>query len=196
MLDVDGVVVRGRPRDGLPWSTSLEQDLGISSEQLHAILFAPHWDEIVTGRKELFSVLDDCMPQLTQSVTAKQLVDYWFKMDSFVDEAVLYACDKIRASGVRVFLATNQEHHRASYLVDRLRLGRHVDGMIYSAKVRARKPDLAFFQAAMAQTGFGPENLVLVDDTITNLDAARKAGWAALHWTNSSDLLRDLENLP
>ncbi len=195
MLDVDGVVVRGRPGDGLPWSTSLEQDLGISSEKLHAILFAPHWEEIVTGRKELFSVLEDCMPHLTQSVTAQQLVDYWFAMDSFVDEAVLHACDKIRTSGVRVFLATNQEHHRAEYLVDRLALGRHVDDIIYSAQVGARKPDVAFFQAAMAQTGFSPENIALVDDTIANLDAARKAGWATLHWTHSTHLLCDLQNL-
>ena len=33
MVDVDGVLVHGRPQDGLPYFTSIERDLGIRPVQ-------------------------------------------------------------------------------------------------------------------------------------------------------------------
>ena len=57
MLDVDGVLLRGRPADGLPWATGLEADLGVSPAALHASFFAVHWAEIVVGRAGLMERL-------------------------------------------------------------------------------------------------------------------------------------------
>ena len=34
VLDVDGVVIRGRPDDGTPWYRTLEEDLGIDRAAL------------------------------------------------------------------------------------------------------------------------------------------------------------------
>jgi putative hydrolase of the HAD superfamily len=53
MLDVDGVLVDGRPEDGRHWQTSVEEDLGFSADTLHEQFFAPHWDHIVVGRAGL-----------------------------------------------------------------------------------------------------------------------------------------------
>jgi putative hydrolase of the HAD superfamily len=49
MLDVDGVLVTGRPSDGRHWVTSLEADLGLSFTVLQDAFFEHYWEEIVTG---------------------------------------------------------------------------------------------------------------------------------------------------
>jgi hypothetical protein len=35
LVDVDGVLVDGRPEDGLHWQTSLNEDLGFTADALH-----------------------------------------------------------------------------------------------------------------------------------------------------------------
>lgn len=194
MLDVDGVVVNGRPDDGRSWAADIERDLGIAPEKLHDVFFARHWPDIVIGRKKLVDVLDVCMPELSPSVSAQEFMDYWFEKDSGVDEAVLAACGELRGRGLRVFLATNQERIRAHYLMDRLGLRNHVDGMIYSAQVGARKPQRAFFDAAAECCGAVAENIMLVDDTKANIDAAIEAGWDAIHWSAGARLKTLLEH--
>ncbi|MCF3932357.1 HAD-IA family hydrolase [Acuticoccus sp. M5D2P5] len=188
MLDVDGVVVNGREEDGRSWATDIERDLGIAPDRLHGAFFVPHWNDIVTGRKPLVDTLAACLAELAPSLSAHTFIDYWFTKDAALDAAVLADCDALRARGVTVYLATNQEHLRARHLMDRLALGDHVDGIVYSAEIAARKPDRAFFDAALRRSGSAPGDTLLVDDTLANVDAARAAGWNAVHWTAGARL--------
>jgi len=193
MLDVDGVVVTGRPEDGRSWATDIQCDLGISPHRLQEIFFEPHWADILVGRKDLLDVLQGCLPQLSATLSAEEFVEYWFGRDARLDEAVLAACDKIRALGTRIFLATNQEHLRARYLMDRLGLSAHVDGIVYSAAVGARKPEPEFFANAAELSGAPPEAHLLVDDAPANVEGARQTGWSAVLWSKGDDLLALLE---
>jgi putative hydrolase of the HAD superfamily len=183
MLDVDGVLVRGRPADGRAWASGLETDLGVSAEALHHGFFAPHWDEIVVGRAGLMERLGPALAVIAPGVSAERLVEYWFGQDAQLDEGVLADVAALRARGVAVHLATNQEHLLAGYLMGRLGLGGRVDGIQYSAALGARKPEGAFFARAAAAVGAAPGELMLVDDTAANVEAARAAGWLARHWT-------------
>lgn len=187
MLDVDGVLLRGRPADGLPWATGLEADLGVSPAALHQAFFAVHWAEIVVGRAGLMERLRPALAGIAPGVSAERLVAYWFAQDSRVDEGVLADVAALRARGIAVHLATNQEHLRAEWL--RERFAGLVDGVQYSACLGAKKPDRAFFALAAAAVGVPAEQLVLVDDTAANVAAARAAGWQAAPWTGEDRLL-------
>ncbi|MDJ0821656.1 MAG: HAD-IA family hydrolase [Paracoccaceae bacterium] len=189
MLDVDGVVVTGRPSDGLSWATDIERDLGIDFDKLAKGFFAPHWDDVVLGRRDLRTVLDASLPDIAPDVTADVLIDYWFAMDARVDQDVLTQVDALRTLGQKVILATNQEHLRARYLMQEMGLARYVDGIVYSAAIGARKPQKAFFNACAAHANAIPTNLILVDDTAANVAAAQGAGWRAHLWTGEQDLI-------
>ena len=93
-----------------------------------------------------------------------------------------------------MYLATNQEHLRAAYLMEKLGLADHVDGMLYSARLGAKKPDGEFFAKVQAAIGLCGEEMLLIDDTRQNIEAALKAGWRAFHWTKdcSPDVVRSL----
>ena len=57
MVNVDGVLVDGRPEDGKHWQTFLEHDFGITPELLRQEFFEPYWEDIVLGRAALMDHL-------------------------------------------------------------------------------------------------------------------------------------------
>ncbi len=192
MMDVDGVLVSGRPTDGRHLFAELEKDLGLSPDRLRETFFTPFWEAIVTGREGLTERLIPVLMEIAPRVSAERLIAYWFENDSRVDENVLTAVKQYRQRGVPVFLATNQEHMRADYLMQEVGLGEHVDGIIYSAAVGHRKPAAEFFDHAAAIAGAEPADIVLVDDTLANVEGARQRGWSAVHWTNEQPLAEAL----
>jgi putative hydrolase of the HAD superfamily len=194
MVDVDGVLVDGRPDDGRHWQTSLEEEFGFTSEALHEHFFAPHWDDIVLGRAELMEQLTTALQKIAPHVSPATVVSYWFERDSRVVAPLLTQLSLVRAAGIRVYLATNQEHLRAAYLMERLGLAHHVDGIFYSARLGVKKPDMEFFAKVRAAVGLRGDEMLLIDDSRQNIEAAVKAGWQALHWTthSSPDMLRSL----
>ena len=181
MMDVDGVLVRGRPHDGAHLFTDLQEDLGLSLEQLQREFFRPRWSAIVTGQKSLVPELTEVLARIAPHVTAKTLIDYWFLNDSKVDQAVLDAVADLRSTGDRVYLATNQEHMRANYLMETIGLKDHVDGRFYSASIGHRKPAREFFEHATGAVAVPVSSITLIDDTEENVLAARAFGWSAVH---------------
>jgi putative hydrolase of the HAD superfamily len=186
MVDVDGVLVDGRPEDGRHWRTSIEEDLGFTSDALQEQFFAPYWDNILVGRAGLMEYLGTVLQKIAPHVNPETLVSYWFQKDSRLVAPLLAELSLIRSAGIRAYLATNQEHLRAAYLMEQLGLADHVDGIFYSARIGAQKPDMEFFAKVQAAVGLRGEEMLLIDDSRHNVDAARKAGWQALHWTKDS----------
>ena len=183
MVDVDGVLVNGRPKDGRHLFTDLEADLGLPLDRLQAEFFKPHWEAIVTGRAQLMDRLVPVLARITPALPAERFVAYWFKNDSRVDEDIRAALRHYRAAGHKVFLATNQEHLRATYLMETVGLGADVDGIFYSAALGDRKPDSTFFRLAAKGAGVDAANIAFVDDSEINIEGARRAGWDSMLWT-------------
>ena len=188
MLDVDGVLVNGRPRDGLRWDIDLLEDMGVSSKVLVDEFFKRDWNDIVIGRKDLLPSLSVVLKRIAPSVEAENLIAYWFRMDSRIVESVLTDVRKARQEGVPVYLATNQEHLWATYLMQTLGLCDEVDGIVYSAKAGSKKPQISFYSFAERETGCRPHEILLVDDSPPNIAAAQSAGWEAVLWDGTDEL--------
>jgi putative hydrolase of the HAD superfamily len=191
LLDVDGVLVSGRPADGKHLFTDLERDVGVSLPRLQREFFDKSWHGIVTGKKPLLPALAEALLRIAPAVSAQTLLDYWLRNDARIDQTLLAAVAHRRSNGWRVYLATNQEHHRARYLMEDLALGSHVDGIFYSAALGARKPDRGFFEA-VATTIDDPAS-IFIDDTEANVLAARRFGWRAIQWQFGMELEEQLE---
>lgn len=188
MVDVDGVLVHGRTVDGRPVFSELKSDLGLSYERLRAEFFNRYWEGIVSGREPMLPRLAAVLAEIAPHIGAEQLVAYWMANDARVLPADLAALDVARAAGLKVYLATNQEHVRAAYLMGEMGLGAHVDGIAYSAALGVRKPDDAFYRLAAAQVGAEPGEIGFVDDVADNVAAARRAGWRAVQFTGAAAL--------
>jgi putative hydrolase of the HAD superfamily len=188
MIDVDGVLVNGRPSDGRHWSTDLDADLGLSFDVLQDAFFKRHWDRIVTGRTDLRTCLAGVLSEVAPALTVDLVLNYWFRQDALLNHGLLRDLATTRLGGLRACLATNQEHERARYLMDTLGLAAHVDGCHYSAAIGHRKPRPEFFRAVARRVGLHPEELLLIDDADENVRAAIEAGWHAALWTGQERL--------
>jgi putative hydrolase of the HAD superfamily len=188
VLDCDGVVVKGHVEGGR-WDKHLARDLGVDPDRLLERFFRPYFHRILLGEADLYDVLDAIWPQMKCAASARTFVDYWFAHDSTLDEQVLAAVDGWRTGGGLAFLATTQEHHRARYLMETMALGRRFDGMHYAAALGAVKPDRLFYERTQAQLPVAaPAEVIFLDDSLGNVEAAVAFGWQAAHFRSADDL--------
>lgn len=129
MVDVDGVLVKGRSPDGLHWSAGLKEDLGVDPDVLKQRFFAIHFEDVVTGRSGLRETLAPILGQIGGEVSVDDLLTYWFSRDSRLDEQLLADLALARSVGCSVQIATNQEHLRAHYLMSELGIGAVADAI-------------------------------------------------------------------
>ena len=184
MLDVDGVLVHEPPADVFGRGAELDATMAA----IRAELTPDDWQSLATGKSDLLVRIGEIVHALALPITADRMLDYWYPSETHIDVAVLDAARRVRASGMRVYLATNQEHRRARYLMETLGLAAHFDGIAYSAALGHRKPSPDYFAAAASKVSVAPNEIVFIDDNAGNIDAARLAGWRATHWLGDLSL--------
>jgi putative hydrolase of the HAD superfamily len=99
-----------------------------------------------------------------------------------VDQTVLAIAREVRDGGTGVHLATNQHPRRAALMQRTLGYEQAVDTGFYSCEVGVAKPDVAFFERVLARLDAHPATVAFVDDSASNVEAARGLGIAAIHW--------------
>ena len=180
MVDVDGVLVRHPDPRG--WSAGLERDLGVSRDALQEAFFKQHWEDVVHGRAALRDRLQPVLAEIAPRVSADKLVRYWFENDAHIDNHLLEQLAGLRALGLEVHLATVQEHERAAYLWEDLGFSRLFNDIHYAAALGCSKPSAAFYEAVEARTGFRAADILFIDDSPRNVEAASARGWRAELW--------------
>ena len=185
MVDVDGVIIV--PRAG-GWAVNLVADLGITGGALQTHFFSPHWNDVVLGRACLHERLGPVLAEHAPHLTSHQLAAYWLEKDAKLDETLLADLATLRATGVQLHLATIQEHERAAYLWNTLGLRNHFHAMHYAADIGWKKTDPEFYAMVEIRTGFSGAELLLIDDTSSNVEAARAAGWRSALWDATTRL--------
>lgn len=71
----------------------------------------------------------------------------------------------------------------------------HFDHLILSHEVGHLKPSPSFYRACAAAAGVEPEECVFIDDLAENVEGARAAGLAAIHFTSFPRLLVELQTI-
>ncbi|MDQ3790401.1 MAG: HAD-IA family hydrolase, partial [Actinomycetota bacterium] len=170
LCDLDGVLRRW------PHTADLEREHGVPPGTLAATAFAPHrLLPAITGRctdeEWRAAVADDLR---ANTAMAAELVAAWSAGAGAVDEEVADLLALAREHGP-VVLVTNATTRLESD-VDVLGIARHVDAIVNSARIGAAKPEAAIYLAAAAEAGTAPEGCLFVDDSATNVDAARALG--------------------
>ncbi len=196
VLDLDGVVVRGH-REGGRWDRHIQRDLGIDPARLQERFFRAHFHRIVTGEADLYAVLDGMWHEMDCATSARRFVDYWFANDSALDADVLAEVDAWRGRGGKAYLGTVQEHHRARYLMQTLGVAKHFEAMHYAAALGAAKPDRRFYERTQAKLPVAsPADVIFLDDSLKNVEAAAQFGWRAHHFKTADDLRAVLRSEP
>ena len=191
-FDVDGVLVHSRFHADESarryWDAHLLQDMGVEPARFQA-LFGPPFEAVMTGEKSLVAALDAFLPTVGYKGSTMDFIGYWIARDSHLNFQLLDIVKRLRTvSGVKVHMATNQEHIRASYLWNDLKLGHLFDDMFYAARLGVAKPDPEFFRRVEDALGPMEQKPLFFDDSESVIDAANAHGWEAVQFSALEDV--------
>jgi putative hydrolase of the HAD superfamily len=185
LFDVDGVLVY--PPFG--FRDYLEREHGITPKMTEKF-FRGRFQDCVTGVAELHDELPNLLQEWGWRGTLGDFLKDWLRQDDLPDHQLLALVAATRERGIRCHIASVQERRRAAYLLDTMGFGQAFDKTFFSCHMGAAKPDMEFYLRAQSSLGRQPRELLLVDDSLTCINAARSAGWQTFHYAGPADQCR------
>jgi putative hydrolase of the HAD superfamily len=99
---------------------------------------------------------------------------------------------RLHAAGHGLFFLSNMPEPYAQHLqANHEFLSLFRDG-VFSARVKLIKPEPAIYVHALAVFGINAEHTLFIDDVAHNAEAARAAGWQAVHFQDPAHCEREL----
>lgn len=192
VFDIDGVLVHGmhaNPQLSRRWDATLQADLGVDPERFtNEFIFDVFIKKVSIGKMSVIEALERHLPALGYKGSAMVFHHYWLTHDSVLNQPLLDIVRRLKAhKDVRLFIATNQEHLRATWLWSHLGLGDLFEDIFYSARIGIRKPEKGFFEFADRKIGPQSEPPLFFDDTPKIIDGARRHGWEAVQFDRIED---------
>ncbi|PIZ31381.1 MAG: hypothetical protein COY40_02365 [Alphaproteobacteria bacterium CG_4_10_14_0_8_um_filter_53_9] len=195
LFDVDGVLIQSTtpaPEKSFLWSRSLAEDLGIQPDNFQKeFILKDFINKVLIGQEDLHTALTRALPQLNYKGNVQDIIDYWLQKDTHLNHSLLTHVKKLKASGkVRLYLATNQEHNRAEYLMKTLGLNTYFEDIFHSARIGHIKPDNAYYTEVSNRLGNPSKPPIFFDDSPGNIGAAQAHGWQAYQFDNTADIFK------
>ena len=191
VVDLGGVAAAYRPERRL---AQLVAETGLIAERITAALF----DSGLDHRAERGDFTPDeavgrVLGALDGKLDVGSLVAAWSRCFE-PDESVLQV---IAGRRERTGLFTNNGPIVDLCLAGPLAgLAAPFDHLICSWHLEVCKPDRAAFERAAEHLDADPGELLLLDDSLANVEAARSTGWHAALITDAADVDRALSSLP
>ena len=174
LLDADGVL----QQPGCNWQSSLEAlcaDPGRSREFLAEVFAAER--PCLTGAQDFAEALGSVLSKWGCTATAEEALSVWTLIDP--DPHAMRLVKGLRARGIRVALASNQQSRRAEFMSERLRYSESFDHLFFSCHLGHAKPSLNFFKACLERLDVRANEALFIDDHGENVAAARYVGMHA-----------------
>ena len=171
LLDADGVVQTTPPRF-IAGLSALCPDTGQRKHFLEDLFGAEK--PCLTGAAAFPDALADVLRRWHIDAPVAEVLDLWHQISP--EPSVLAAIAALRANGVQVCLASNQQAHRAAIMANDLGYARLFDRLFFSCELGVAKPDTGFFHSMLEALDIPGSQAVFIDDNEANVTAAEAAG--------------------
>jgi beta-phosphoglucomutase len=176
IFDMDGVIIDSHPVHRQAWQRFL-LTLGkrVSETDLDCILEG--W------RRE------DILRHFLGDLTNAQVLEYGNRKDEFFQQAevpmkpVSGLCEflyHLELRGIRKAVATSASERRTRITLEQLQLTRYFASVVTAKDVLRGKPDPAVYLLAAEQMRALPEHIVVIEDSVSGVKAAKSAGMKCL----------------
>ncbi len=184
LIDADGVTLKKRGY----FSEKIAKEFDVPMEKM-APFYNNEFRKAQRGKADLKAALVKYLPEWNWNKTADQFVSYWFNSDAHPDERVFTLIEELRRSGLKVYLASDQERYRAEYMLETLDFNNRLDGCFFSYKLGCKKSEPAFFEQVIRTLAVDPKDITFLDDDQTNVDVAAEQGIDARLYSSIEDLI-------
>jgi putative hydrolase of the HAD superfamily len=135
----------------------------------------------MVGSGDFRQVIAEAAGRWGLSERVEELLAQWRRIE--VADATIDLVRQLRGSGVRCFLASNQQAFRASWMSEALGYDEVFDGEFYSCELGTQKPASSYFEQVLSVVRVPASTVVLVDDSEEYVARARDVGMAGVVWS-------------
>jgi len=96
-------------------------------------------------------------------------------------------------SEVKLYALTNWSAETFPIAIKRFEFLKHFEGIVVSGEEHTRKPYPKIYEIMLNRFGLEPQHCIFIDDSLENVEGARKLGINGLHYKNSKQLKADLQ---
>jgi len=186
VFDVDGVLLKS-----MMFGRVLERDFGITPEATAPFFHGP-FEQCLLGKADLREALGPFLKEWKWPHSIDEFIRRWFAADALPNAPLLEFAKAMRECGMPCYVASTQEHERACYLESLPGFAGVFERSFFSCRFGYAKPQRAFYDRIVAETGHSPGDLLFFDDRQPNVVAARDAGWNAELYEWGMDLTEAL----
>ena len=170
ILDADGVLINGES-----FSETLARDYDVDNDK-EKEFFTTKFQDCLVGKADLKEAITPYLSSFGWKRTTEDFLEYWFKAGHKLNEPLIEYVQKLRKSGIRVVLATNQEKYRTQYMLEHMGFEAAFDKVYSSAHLGLKKPAVEFFAKVVDDLGVKKDHVLFWDDDQKNIDGALAYG--------------------
>src|SRR5258708_19381496 len=176
ILDLDGVIVDSHPAHLTAWKTLLSS-LGKQASD-HEL------DFVLEGHKR-----EDILRHFLGDLTEEQLEDYGARKETLFRESFRAVqtingfwefLEQVDTAGLPMALASSASRSRVTYTLEHLELTERFQVVVTGSDVAKGKPDPALFNLAAEGIGVDPSRILVCEDAVNGVEAAKSAGMKCL----------------
>lgn len=170
IMDADGVLINGEK-----FAEVLARDFKTDKAK-EKEFFTTVFQECLVGNADLKESIAPYLPSFGWQGTAEEFLDYWFKAEHSINQDLMRDVQQLRASGVRVVMATNQEKYRTHYMLEHMGFAGAFDKIYSSAHLGLKKPATEFFAHVVTDLQVPKNEVLFWDDDERNIAGAAEYG--------------------
>ncbi len=180
LFDADGVLINETEQ----FSVRYSKKFGIPIEVMLPF-FKGSYHDCKLGKKDLKEELLPFLGPWKWHGTVDALLEFWFAGENKPNTFLLDYIQKVRKSGVKCYLVTNNEKYRVVFLQEHLHFKELLDGIFSSADLGVMKSNPAFFEEVVNKTQEKKEDILYFDDEQKCVDTANAFGLEAFLFENN-----------
>lgn len=191
LFDIDGVLIRVDKY----YSSVLENE-GFTGAiaSLNAFHNGPENTACLVGAKSPLLAIKPFLESIGWSKSTEEYFKGQFEYESkYLDHELLTIIEKLRTSGKKCYLATDQDAFRSGFLLHQLGFNTLFDGWFISSQIGARKIDRKYwtkvFEKLEAELKLKCKTEILfIDDNRQNIQVASEVGLGCFYVSSNDDI--------
>ncbi len=143
--------------------------------------------------KEGVAKLSAEFPQYAELIQAYDT--YWEESIAEIYEGTIEIAHKLKKAGWDLYLLSNFSAEKFTLMLKRYDFLQLFDDMIISGEHKLVKPDPAIYHLTLKRINREAHECLFIDDSLPNIETARKLGFHTILFQSPEQLEKDLENI-
>lgn len=187
LLDFDGVISSGRL-----FSEIYGEEFDIDP-QIMLPFFQKLKASATIGQGDIRDLLPEVFDEWKWQGSIDELMHYWLNSDTDIDLQVADYAQKLRINGLPVYLATDQEQHKANFIWHHRNLQQWMTGKYVSCELGYTKENPEFFATVVHDLNMEPQQIIYFDDSLEKVKSAETVGINAFVYTDFPNFQAQIE---